>query len=321
MARKADYAVAYRQESGQPWIGLPGIATEGDADQMFESAGLAGWNVRKQEIITGARTDSPDFEVVRDNPEDGLLDRLHIAKTRYEEFQNEGALDFAKSIPHGDLAPVAMGAVNGGRQIFMAFRLGESVTIQGTDDEVEHYLNILTSHDGSWAFGAYVGNMRMRCQNMIRSIKSNAFSSFKARHTKSLEGRIQDARTALGVAVKQNAIFDAEMAKLAAQEVTDNQFWALVNDIFPKPEKDVRGSLAKWQTKTDTIVGLWNGETVANLDKTAYRAYNALNEYGNWYATVRAGNVENALLRASGFDEVTVKADLAMFRKVLALGS
>lgn len=319
MAKQAPYAVAYRQDDGQPWIGLPGVATTGDTDSMFKSARLAGWNVTKREIVTDARTDSPDFEIVRTNPTDAGLDRLHIAKTRYSVLQNEDLLTFAKNIPHGDLSPVAMGALNGGRQVFMAFAMGESVTIAGTDDEVQHYLNAFTSHDGSWALSVALGNMRMQCQNMIRSIRSNALATFKARHTDTLEGRMEDARAALGVAVRQNLQVEKDMALLATQEVTENKFWELVKDIYPEPEKDVRGSKAKWEEKTSTIMGLWHGPTLANLDDTAYKAYNALNEHLFWYSTVRGGNIENALSRASGFDELTVKKDVELYKRVAAL--
>lgn len=320
MSSKAQIAVTMREDGSRPWMGIPGVTADGkDVDAMFHAAGLDGWNVRKREILTDARTSSPDFEVVRDNPDDGLTDRLHIAKARYEEYQNESARDFAKNIAHGNLTADAMGALNGGRQVFMSFTLGDAITIAGTDDKVQSYLNVFTSHDGSWALGTYLNNMRMDCQNMIRSLRSHALASFKARHTKSLEGRVEDARRALGVSLKSQDVFSQDMAALATADVTESKFWSLVKDIYPEPEKDVRGSLAKWTTKTDTIMGLWNGPTLAGLDNTAYKAYNALNEYSMWYATVRSGNVENALVRASGFDEKTQKDDVALYRKVLAL--
>lgn len=320
MSSKAQIAVALREDGSRPWIGIPGVATSGKNPQdMFEKAGLAGWDVRKRLIDTDARTESADFEILRTNPEDGGIDRLHISKDRYKAFQNEQALEFALNVSHGDLTVDAMGALNNGRQVFMSFALGNALTIAGTDDKVQSYLNVFTSHDGSWSLGTYLNNMRMDCQNMIRSLRSNALASFKARHTDSLEGRVEDARRALGVSLKSQDVFAQDMAALATAEVTDNKFWDLVKDIYPEPEKDVRGSLAKWTTKTDTIMGIWNGHTLERLDNTAYKAYNALNEYGLWYATVRSGNVENALVRASGFDETTQKADVALYRKVLAL--
>lgn len=315
----SNYAVAYRQEKGQPWIGLPGVATDGDAAQMFDAAGLGGWDVRKEEIITGARTDSPDFEVIRTNPQDSLLDRLAIAKGRYHTYQNEKVLEFGLTLAHGDVEPVAMGALDGGRKIFMSFKMGDSITIGGTDDKVDHFLNLMSSHDGSWSFGTYSGNMRLRCQNMLRSIRSNALSSFKIRHTQTMEGRIEDARKALGRSFQQNEAFAADMASLASVDVSDAKFWEIVEKIYPRPEKDVRGSLKKWETKTDQIMGIWNGVTLDGVDKTAYRAYNALNEHLLWYSSVRAGNVENALVRASGMDDNAINKDVSLYRQVLAL--
>lgn len=320
MTKQAPLAVAYRQDGGTPWIGIPGVVSDGgDVDTMFRRAGLAGWNVEKREIVTDARTKSADFEIVRTSPKDGGLDRLHIAKDRYKTFQNESALEFAKNVAHGDLQADAMGALNDGRQVFMSFTLGSALTIAGTDDEVQCYLNVFTSHDGSWSLGTYLNTMRMRCQNMIRSLRSQALASFKARHTDSLEGRVEDARVALGIAIKAQDVFAQDMAALATADLTDNDFWEMVQKIHKRPEKDVRGSLAKWTTKTDTIMGIWNGATLDGLDNTAYKAYNAFNEYNMWYSTVRGGNVENALVKASGFDETVQKADVALYRKVLEL--
>ena len=317
-ANTGKYAVAYRREDGEPWIGLPGVATEGgDIHTMFSNARLGDWNIEKRLIDTGARTDSPDFEVVRTNPDDGGLDRLAVTKERYEVYSNEDVLSFADNVAFADLTPVAMGSLNGGRKVFMSFALGGAITVQGTDDEVQTYLNVRTSHDGSWAFGTWVGNMRLRCQNMLTSSKAQAFSSFTIRHTKTMAGRIEDARTALGIGLKSQSTLASDMAALAAVDMSDNAFWSLVERIYPRPEKDVKGALKKWETKTDTIMGIWNGDTLEGLDNTAYKAYNALNESLMWYAGVRDGNVENALVRASGFDDFTNKKNVDLYKAVL----
>lgn len=314
------YAVAYRQDGGRPWIGLPGVTTSGgDLQTMFKNAGLADWNMEKRLIDTGAWTDSPDFEIVRNNPaEGGRLERLHVSKERYELYPNENVLAFVNNVAFGNLEADAMGTLSGGRKVFMSFKVGDDVEVKGTDDKIATYLHVRTSHDGSWAFGTYSGQYRLMCQNQLTSVKANALSSFTIRHTKTMEGRVEDARQALGLSIKQNDLFLTDMGVLAQSKMTDSQFWALVKDIYPEPQKDVKGSKAKWTNKTDTIMGLWNGPTVANLDKTAYRAYNALNEELMWYATVRAGNVENALARTTGFDATTQKHNVDLYRKVLA---
>ena len=315
MGKSPNYAVAYRDDA--PWIGIQGVATSGDVDQMFNDAGLANWDVRTQEVVTDAVTDKPDYEVLADVKTS--LVRLAMVKGRYTPVQNEALLDMAKHVTHGDVTADAMGMYSLGRQVFMAFTLGESVTIG--DDEVDNHLVIRTSHDGSLAIVAMVGHRRLECQNMLTSYKSSAKSLYKMRHTATVEGRVQEMREALGVSFRETAIFTEEMEFLNSQKVTDQRFWEMVQELHPKPEKDVRGSVKKWENRTGLLVDLWNGrgdggDTITMLDKTAYRAYNALNEGLMWYTTVRAGNVENALVRASGFNEADNKANANLQRFV-----
>jgi phage/plasmid-like protein (TIGR03299 family) len=318
------HAVAYRKEDGQPWIGLPGTATEGeDIDAMFNAAKLGGWNVRPREVVTDARTDKPDFEIIRDNPDDGLLDRMSMMKARYTPVQNEDIKGIALGITSGDIKPVAMGQYDGGRKVFMSFELGESIVLdpQGQADEIGRFLTFQTSHDGSLSIIGHTGNLRIRCQNMLTSMRAAALSSFKFRHTATVEGRLLDARAALGLAFKESEVFAKEMQTLIEQSMTDQKFWELVTAMDPMPEKDVRGSVKKWETRTDLAMALWRGEadggdTVDNLAKTKYRAYNALNERLMWYTSIRDSNVSNALVKASGFDDFTNKRNLDLYKAV-----
>ena len=191
MAR-SNHAVAYRTDDGVPWLGFAGVASNGKPEQMFKDAGLAGWNVDKRLIVTGAVTDSDDYEIVR-NVKGGVF-RLGLAKERYLVWQNEDVLEFATNTVFGDLTSVAAGQLNNGRKVFMSFKIGNDVEIKNTDgDKIAHYLNVMTSHDGSWAFGSYSGNLRLACQNMLGSVRAGALTSFKLRHTTSLAERVEIA--------------------------------------------------------------------------------------------------------------------------------
>lgn len=320
----SNHAVAYR--TGHPWIGLPGTVVDGESIQkMFDAAKLGNWNVRPRLVETDARTDKPDFEIIRDNPDDGLLDRLSMMKERYTPVQNEDIKVLAENIAEGDITPVAMGNYDDGRKVFMSFELGENIILdpQGQADKIGCYLTFLTSHDGSLSIYGLTGNLRFDCQNMLVSARATALSQFKFRHTKTVDGRLLEARKALGIAFKESKVFEEDMKALIAEDFTDQQFWKLVSTMDPKPEKDVRGSVKKWETRTDLAMSLWRGEadggnTVAGLEKTKYRAYNALNERLMWYTNVRAGNVSNALVKASGFDDFTNKRNLALFKAVVS---
>jgi hypothetical protein len=320
-----NYAVAYRKD-GPGWIGLPGVVTEGKSvDEMFDAAKLGGWNVRVRELVTDARVEptNPDFEVNRDNPEDNGLDRLHLAKKRYTPVQNEDVKGIATGIASGDVTPNAMGAFKGGRRVFMSFTLGDDIVLDpnGQADRIGKHLTLLTSHDGSLSITAITHNNRFACQNMITSLLHYNEGMYKVRHTSTVEGRMLDARRALGVGFRASNLLEEAMNGLLKIRETKDTFWALVNDIFPKPEEDVKGSVKKWETRTDRLMDLWTGQavggnTVAGLEDTRYKAYNVLNEDAFWYTTIRKDDKSNALLRASGLDDNANKANVRLYSLV-----
>ena len=317
----AQHAVVLRTDGSRPWMGLPAstVGTDKTVTETMEAAGMLNWNVRKRLIETDAVTDSDDFEVIRDLS-DGRVHRMAVAGERYVTVQNEELAALADGITDGDLTADVVGHYNNGRNIFMTFCLGENIVLDpnGSADEIGRYFSIISSNDGSAAITALTHNMRLDCQNMLRSVKSEALSIFKMRHTQTVKGRMDDARKALGIAFKQSEVFEKEMQALIEQEMLKDEFFALVESIYPKPEKDVRGSLKKWETKVETLAGLWNGPTVSELEDTAYKAYNVLNEHLLWYPGIRAGNTENALIRASGFDEAANKKNLDLYKRVMA---
>lgn len=313
--------VSYRVQDSQPWIGLPCVKNPGDAtnEQMMASAGLTGWDVRLEEVITAAKVDKKAFEVLRTDPADTLPHRLAIVGERYTVVQNEALLGMADAITDGDVTLDAAGHYNNGRKVFLTFTLGDNIVLDpdGQADEIGRYLTVTSSHDGSSGIVAVTNNMRIVCQNMLTSNRLSALSTFKMRHTQNVDGRILDARQALGIAFKASEAFEKEMQALIEVEMSKGDFWKVVEKVYPRPEKDVKGSVKKWETKTDTIMGLWSGDTLSGLEDTAYKAYNALNEEMMWYRTVRAGNVEGALVKASGLDEATNKANLNLYKQVL----
>lgn len=318
-----NHAVALRTPGETPWMGLSAYKTPGGETplEMAETAGLLGWNVHKRELITDAApVQGTDFEVVANvgGPASPLV-RLGVARDKYTTVQNESLVAMADYVTDGDTQADVMGYYKGGRNVFMSFTLGDNIILDpnGSADAIGTFLHILGSHDGTSGIVALTGNLRFACQNMITSIKHNALSVFKMRHTQNVEGRMLDARAALGIAFKASKVFEDEMKALITAEMTENAFWNLVGTIYPKPENDVRGSVKKWENHTDTIMGIWNGTTLAGLEDTAYKAYNALNEDLMWYGGIRDGNNENAILRASGFDKGTNEKNLDLYRAVL----
>ncbi len=175
---------------------------------------------------------------------------------------------------------------------------------QGANDQTKLYLIVWTSHDGSVAVQAAVTPVRVVCQNTLNLAMRNAKQSFKIRHTQSVEGRIQVARETLGLALGYFDEFEKEAQELFKQEITNAEFSKLIQTIYPKPEKDSKGALKKWENKVVLLDDLYhNSPTNATIKGTKWGAFNALTERLDYYRSGR-GNSESLMAGASGFDPV-----------------
>jgi len=176
---------------------------------------------------------------------------------------------------------------------------------QGANDQTKLYLIVWTSHDGSVAVQAAITPVRVVCQNTLNLAMRNAKQSFKIRHTQSAEGKIVIAREALGLANKFMDKFDEEMADLISREINEAKFLEIVTALYPKPDKDSKGSMTKWENKVALIQDIYTGPTNNMIAGTAWGALNAMTERLDWYRAARGGNTESMAAAASGFDVAT----------------
>ena len=315
-------AIALRS-ADLPWMGLPSVKGDGTetVDEMLANANMLGWGVHKRELITDATpVDGADFEIVGNvgGPAEPLV-RLGTSRERYTEVSIEDLSAMATAATDGEATLDTVGYYRGGRSVFFSFALGDNIVLDpnGQADEIGRFLNLTSSFDGTGGVCAYTVDLRLACQNQLTSMRSAALSMYKMRHTQNVHKRLAEMRTVLSIGFKASDVFEQEMKALIEAAMAENQFWALVNTIYPKPENDVRGSVKKWENKTDSIMGFWNGETTANLGDNAYKAYNALNEHLLWGGGVRDGNTESVLVKASGMDPLTNKKNVDLYKAVL----
>lgn len=274
--------------------------------EMLRLAHLDGWNVRLEDITLPGRSHKNFFATVRTNPFDGQADVLGIVKDRYRPYQNEDLFAFGDNLLDGGRWETA-GSIKNGTVVFGSLALDREVVLDptGADDKVNTYLLVHTSHDGSLSIQASVTPVRVVCQNTLNMALRGNKQTYKIRHTQKAEGRIAAAREALGIAHKYVDAFEKEAAALYATAVDDNKFFDIVKAAYPMPEQDVKGSLTKWQNKTDALFDIWGGPTETTIRGTAWGAYNALTERLDWFRRPRGGDAESAYAAASGFDAAT----------------
>jgi phage/plasmid-like protein (TIGR03299 family) len=294
---------------------------------MLDEAKLSNWNVRLSPITDHISPEWNDVSnshlVLRTNPFNGGTDVLANVGKRYKVVQNEELFAFADSIHDADpnCRWESAGSLRSGKVVFGTVEIPRTMVLdpQGANDETKLYLIVWTSHDGSVAVQAAVTPVRVVCQNTLNLAMRNAKQSFKIRHTQTAEGKIQIARETLGLTLGYFDEFEKQAQELFATEVTDKKFHDIIRAIYPKPEKDTKGALTKWENKVTLIDDLYfNSPTQANIKGNAWGVVNALTERLDYFRTAR-GNSESLMAGASGFDPVLTAEKNKIVKQVLAM--
>ena len=296
------------------WHGLGTVFTEEKTTaEMLDAANLSNWNVRLEdmEIPSHLTSDKSYQYVVRTNPTDSSqTDVLGVVGERYHVLQNEDLFSFGDNILDGGGRWETAGAIRGGRVVFGSLALQRETVLDptGVADKVKTYLLINTSHDGSIAIQASITPVRVVCANTLnlalggKKKKNGIKQSFKIRHTQTANGKVQIARETLGLANAYMDEFDKMAKAMIEKEVNAKAFNDIILAAYPKPEKDSKGAVKKWENKIDTINDIYTGEFNGMIAGNAWGAFNALTERLDWYRTARGGSNESILASASGFD-------------------
>jgi phage/plasmid-like protein (TIGR03299 family) len=298
------------------WHGLGTVFTEEKTTaEMLDLANLSNWNVRLEDMAIPAHlTSDKEYQyVTRTNPTDNTqTDILGVVGERYHVMQNEDLFSFGDNILDGGGRWETAGSIKGGRVVFGALALERETILDpnGVSDKVKTYLLINTSHDGSIAIQASITPVRVVCANTLnlalggigRKKNKGIKQSFKIRHTQTANGKVAIARETLGLANAYMDEFDIMAKAMIEKDVNAKQFNDIILAAYPKPDKDSKGSLKKWENKIDMVNDIYTGEFNGMIAGNAWGAFNALTERLDWYRSARGGSNESILASASGFD-------------------
>lgn len=144
---------------------------------------------------------------------------------QYTVFQNEEAFAFADELLGFGAEFQAAGSYKGGSNVFLIAKLPEGIKVEGEED-MDLYLDMINTHDGSGAISWYATPIRRICTNQTRLMIAKAVSSAKIRHTATASERVaQVAETLRLVDVYKKSLEDGVKAlqsfDMELEEVTN----------------------------------------------------------------------------------------------------
>jgi phage/plasmid-like protein (TIGR03299 family) len=297
-----------------------------DTKTMLDSALLSNWDIQLLEVENpaGYNNDKTNYFVTRTNPFGNGKDILGVVGQRYKVVQNEQLFEFGDNLLHGGASWESAGSIKGGRLVFGSLVIPREFTLDenGANDKTTTYLLVHTSHDGSVSLQASITPVRVVCQNTLNLALGAVKQSFKLRHTQSIDGKLQIAREALGLTYQYMDLFEQEAKALFETAVTDLEFNKIITAIYPKPEKDNKKAIKRWENNISLINDIYfDSPTQQNIKGNAWGVFNALTEKLDYFGQVRksANTSETQFANASGFDAMRNANKNKLFRQVKQL--
>ncbi|MEV6527395.1 DUF932 domain-containing protein [Longispora sp. NPDC051575] len=229
---------------------------------------------------------------------DGTRRGLGTVRKRYTIVQPEELAALGEAITYqSDGAIVAAGSYGDpvGSRMFLAFKLPEGFTVGG-EDLHDRYFTLINSFDGSTSLRALFAPLRLTCTNQVEATFGKLANRVDIRHTGKITDKIDRVLEALRIAYDWTAAWKVESEKLLATPMNATEVTAFVDKLMPTPATTITAKGEKlWTERRSAIIDLaLRGENNDFGRGSAYAVNNAVSEFADHHAQVRAGQGTNA---------------------------
>ncbi len=163
---------------------------------------------------------------------------LGVVGKDYEIVQNTDAFAFFDSIVGGDgIQYETAGALGNGERIFITAKLPGYIKV-GSDDLIEKYLFLTTSHDGYGSITAAFTPVRIVCNNTLNAALRNHSNAIKIRHTINAKQRLEQAHKLMGISNNLSIEIESIFNRWTKIRITDKQVYKLIQTALV-PNKEV----------------------------------------------------------------------------------
>ena len=277
-----------------PWHGLGTALEEGDLYDWRKASAKAGlnWEAELVPLVTADTGAKVEHRAVR-RKTDGRV--LGVVGPRYAVLQNHDAFGwFEPFLEAKEAALHTAGSLRNGSRIWVLAKLNREPLVVAAGDEVEKYLLLSHSHDGSLAVRVGFTPVRVVCQNTLSMAHgSDASKLIRLKHTKDVLENLANVREVMDLANQEFEATAEQYRRLARKSINQADLRRYVKKVFKVEDDDEASSRLK--NLMEVIVGLaetGRGNNLPSIRGTYWSAYNGVSE---WLTYNRGRSEDNRL--------------------------
>jgi phage/plasmid-like protein (TIGR03299 family) len=265
-----------------PWHGLGTPLADDDLVNWQAACQKAGldWQVESVPLITADdRRDRVSHVAVRRTTDNKVLG---VVGPRYSVLQNSSAFSwFQPFLDGGEAKLETAGSLRGGSRIWVLAKLQRDPLVIAPGDEVEKYILLSHSHDGSLAVRAGYTPQRVVCSNTLAMAHgSDASRLIRIRHTGDVLGNLMAVREVMDLADQEFVATATQYRRLARAPINQADLRKYVRRAL-RVDEDADTS-TRMNNIVEQVVGLaesGRGNDLPSIRGTYWSAYNGVTEY------------------------------------------
>lgn len=269
-------AMAYANE--KPWHGLGSEMSPGQTLEEWQEAAGLNWEAKPAPAkyeVDGRKFIVPHKKVLYRSD---TLNSLSVVSDRYQAVQPNQVVHFYDDLcdKYG-YAVETMGALKGGRVIWALAKTGVGAKIQGVD-EVQAYLLLTTSYDGTSATQARFTDVRVVCNNTLNMAMGAKSAKFvNIRHNTAFDANAVKDNLGVGEIWERHLESLTKLANVQVDPRTQVDFLLKVyHDLTVKDKKAESMVVQRTVRRLSAILTQAPGATMPTSFGTLYGLVNAV---------------------------------------------
>ena len=274
-----------------PWHGLGNKVSEDiSVDEMTIQAGL-NWTVSKRAVefkdMLGQNHLFKDrFVLARD------LDNkaMSVVSGRYKPVQPKEIMEFYRDLVKlGGFKLETAGSLSDGKRIWALAKTGDTAKLLG-NDQIDGYLLLATSYDGTFATLAQFTSVRVVCNNTLAMAMSDKKSRISIPHVR--EFKADDVKEEMGIHREAWEAFRASAEALARIKLDSKHAENVIYGLFSAIKEPETKEAIVLKNHADNVVKLFSGtgmgSDLESANGTAWGVVNAVTEYVDHWKRARS---------------------------------
>lgn len=267
----------------RPWHGLGTILTE--APSIQEGIIYAGldWEVKTEKLKTETGIDVTTKNAVVRQDNQSILG---VVGNQYKPLQNKDAFNFFEPFIENNMATLeTAGSLYNGAIVFILAKINSDNIVVNDEDQIEKYILLSNSHDGSQALRIGYTPIRVVCNNTLQmATTSDKSQLIRLTHRKDIISNMEDLRATMDLINQQFIATEEQYKELAKKDINGLDLHRYVRKVFSQKKLEAlldEEKQEELETGRKKIIARVEEIFQAEPKHNAWTLYNAVNYYLN----------------------------------------